>query len=257
MSSEGDHRGESRARWPDAGEKPPLTSVSTRQQHIATVARKYAGSPLTTLSHHMDMLWLREAYGRVRRDSAPGVDGQTVADHGENLEANLQSLLPPILLLTIGALFWMFRSWRLTLLVMGAVVVSFVWTMGLYVLMGFTYNVLASMMPPLVMTLSLRLMLASSCSCCFFCRRMGRIRKKNPNSMMTIIIGNMPNPPPPGCWGGGSSANKSNHDHMRSYPGANAWQCCQKVHRTDRAPKGKPRPRSATTGQQEAQISPR
>jgi uncharacterized protein len=69
--------------------------------------------------------------------------------------ANLLSLTPPILLLTIGALFWMFRSWRLTLLVMAAVVVSFVWTMGLYVLMGFSYNVLASMMPPLIMILAI------------------------------------------------------------------------------------------------------
>jgi predicted RND superfamily exporter protein len=70
-------------------------------------------------------------------------------------KSNLMKLTPPILLLTIGALFWMFRSWRLTLLVMSAVVVSFVWTMGLYVLMGFTYNILASMMPPLVMILAI------------------------------------------------------------------------------------------------------
>jgi RNA-directed DNA polymerase len=93
MSSEGDDRGEIRATWRNAGEKQPLTSVSTRQQHIAVMAKKYAGSPLTTLSHHIDLLWLREAYGRVRRDSAPGVDGQTVAEYGENLEANLKSLL--------------------------------------------------------------------------------------------------------------------------------------------------------------------
>lgn len=93
MSSEGDHRGETSVHWPDAGEKRPLTSVSARQQHIAEMARKYAGSPLTTLSHQLDLLWLREAYGRVRRDSAPGVDGQTVAGYGENLEANLRDLL--------------------------------------------------------------------------------------------------------------------------------------------------------------------
>lgn len=93
MSSEGDNRGESRVCWRDAGEKRPLTSVSTRQQHIAEMARKYAGSPLTTLSHHLDMLWMREAYTRIRRDSAPGVDGQTVAEYGDNLEANLWSLL--------------------------------------------------------------------------------------------------------------------------------------------------------------------
>src|ERR1035437_3786157 len=93
MSSEGDNRGEIRATWRNAGEKPPLTSVSTRQQQIAEMAKKYAGQPLTTLSHHIDLLWLREAYARVRRDSAPGVDGQTVAGYGENLDANLKSLL--------------------------------------------------------------------------------------------------------------------------------------------------------------------
>src|SRR3989304_9383610 len=57
------------------------------------MAKKYAGSPLTTLSHHLELLWLWEAYGEIRRDSAPGVDGQTVAVYGENLEANLRSLL--------------------------------------------------------------------------------------------------------------------------------------------------------------------
>ena len=93
MSSEGDDRGEGSAGWPDAGELRPLTSVSTRRQHIEQTARRHAGSPLTTLSHHLDMLWLREAYSKVRRDSAPGVDDQSVADYGEKLEANLQSLL--------------------------------------------------------------------------------------------------------------------------------------------------------------------
>lgn len=93
MSSEGAGQGEGRARWADAGELRPLTSVSTRQRHIAEMAKKYAGSPLTTLSHHLDLLWLWEAYGEIRRDSAPGVDGQSVADYGENLEANLRSLL--------------------------------------------------------------------------------------------------------------------------------------------------------------------
>lgn len=93
MSSQGDSRREGSARRADAGEKRPLTSVSTRQRHIAQMAEKYADSPLTTLSHHMDVVWMREAYRQVRRDSAPGVDGQSVADYGENLEENLRSLL--------------------------------------------------------------------------------------------------------------------------------------------------------------------
>src|SRR5687768_16756288 len=86
-------------------------------------------------AHYNGSLEISETYNRVTR-------------------ANLLQLTPPILLLTIGALFAMFRSWRITLLVMGAVVVSFVWTMGLYVLLGFNYNILASMLPPLVMILA-------------------------------------------------------------------------------------------------------
>ena len=68
---------------------------------------------------------------------------------------NTRNLTPPILLLTVGAIFLMFRSWRITGLLMVAVLVSTVWTMGLFVLMGFTYNILASMLPPLVIILAI------------------------------------------------------------------------------------------------------
>jgi len=47
----------------------------------------------TSLSHHIDLEWLREAYRRTRKDGAPGVDGQTAADYEQHLEDNLQSLL--------------------------------------------------------------------------------------------------------------------------------------------------------------------
>ena len=46
-----------------------------------------------SLAHHIDMDLLREAYRRTRKDGAPGVDGQTATDYGENLEENLRSLL--------------------------------------------------------------------------------------------------------------------------------------------------------------------
>jgi RNA-directed DNA polymerase len=92
VSSEGAGQEEGRARRADVGEQRPLSSVSTRQRHIADMARKYAGSPLTTLSHHLDLLWLWEAYGEIK-NSTPGVDGQNLAAYGENLEANLRSLL--------------------------------------------------------------------------------------------------------------------------------------------------------------------
>jgi group II intron reverse transcriptase/maturase len=48
---------------------------------------------LTSLSHHIDIEWLREAYRRVRKDGATGVDGQTADEYAVNLENNLQSLL--------------------------------------------------------------------------------------------------------------------------------------------------------------------
>ena len=68
--------------------------------------------------------------------------------------ANTRNLTPPILALTIAGIYLMFRSWRITALLVVAVLVSAVWTMGLYVEMGFTYNVLASMMPALVLILA-------------------------------------------------------------------------------------------------------
>ena len=36
------------------------------------------------LNHYLDVEWLREAYHRLRKDSAPGVDGQTVSQYGQH-----------------------------------------------------------------------------------------------------------------------------------------------------------------------------
>jgi group II intron reverse transcriptase/maturase len=47
----------------------------------------------TTLAHHIDVSFLREAYRRTRKDGAPGVDGLTAGEYEKDLEANLQSLL--------------------------------------------------------------------------------------------------------------------------------------------------------------------
>jgi len=47
----------------------------------------------TTLAHHIDIEWLKEAYRRTRRDAAPGVDGLSAGQYAVDLEANLQRLL--------------------------------------------------------------------------------------------------------------------------------------------------------------------
>jgi RNA-directed DNA polymerase len=93
VSSQGERPEHEGATGPHAAEQRPPTSVRTRQEHIAYVAEKYTDSPLTTLGHHMDILWLQEAFSRVQRDAAPGVDGITVAQYAENLDANLAELL--------------------------------------------------------------------------------------------------------------------------------------------------------------------
>ena len=68
---------------------------------------------------------------------------------------NQRKFTPPILLFTIIAIYFTFRSWRKTMLAMVAVSVSILWTLGLYALMGFTYNVLSSMLVPLIVVLAI------------------------------------------------------------------------------------------------------
>jgi group II intron reverse transcriptase/maturase len=48
---------------------------------------------MTSLSQHMDIEWMREAFRRTRKDGATGIDGQTAKDYAEQLDANLLSLL--------------------------------------------------------------------------------------------------------------------------------------------------------------------
>lgn len=73
--------------------KPSLESVSTKQQRIAKIAAIEPKQALTSLSHHIDLDWLREAHRQTRKDGALGIDGQSAGDYANALEANLQSLL--------------------------------------------------------------------------------------------------------------------------------------------------------------------
>jgi RNA-directed DNA polymerase len=69
------------------------TSVCTKQQRIAELAKRSPSMGFTSLAYLMDIDWLREAFYRTRKDGAPGVDGQTWNEYAKNLEINLQSLL--------------------------------------------------------------------------------------------------------------------------------------------------------------------
>ncbi len=67
--------------------------VSTKRARIAQLAKQMPGVAIRSLSHHMDLEWLREAYSRTRKQCAVGVDGQTAEAYAEHLEDNLKSLL--------------------------------------------------------------------------------------------------------------------------------------------------------------------
>ena len=68
---------------------------------------------------------------------------------------NQQKFTPPILLFTVLAIYAAFRSLQKTMLAMFAILISVLWTLGLYAPMGFSYNVLSSMLIPLVVVLAI------------------------------------------------------------------------------------------------------
>jgi RNA-directed DNA polymerase len=72
---------------------PSPNTVSRKRERIAKLAREAPDMAFTSLSHHIDIDWLREAYRLTRKDGASGVDGQTAEEYAANLEVNLQSLL--------------------------------------------------------------------------------------------------------------------------------------------------------------------
>lgn len=72
---------------------PRSGDTYTKLQRVANLARRAPGLAITSLSHHIDVEFLREAFRLTRKDGAPGVDGRTAAEYEANLEENLQSLL--------------------------------------------------------------------------------------------------------------------------------------------------------------------
>jgi len=67
--------------------------VYTVQQRIAELARERPQECFTALNHYLTVEWLKAAFERVRKDSAPGVDGQTWVEYAAGLEENLRGLL--------------------------------------------------------------------------------------------------------------------------------------------------------------------
>jgi RNA-directed DNA polymerase len=70
-----------------------LNDISTRQEKIAQQSRQAPSMIWTTVAHHIDLEWLREAYRRTRKEGAAGIDGVSAREYEAALEANLTELL--------------------------------------------------------------------------------------------------------------------------------------------------------------------
>ena len=59
---------------------------------VRRVARRDKDVRFTTLLHHVSVDRLEAAYRAIRPGAAPGIDGVTWKDYGQDLEANLRDL---------------------------------------------------------------------------------------------------------------------------------------------------------------------
>ena len=70
-----------------------LGNISTKLLQIAELAKHKLKGPITSLNHHLDMDWMREAWRGTRKNGASGVDRVTADEYAVNLDNNLEDLL--------------------------------------------------------------------------------------------------------------------------------------------------------------------
>src|SRR5436190_835013 len=71
---------------------PSRVSVPPGLDRVRTAARLDGKERFTALLHHVDAGLLHRAYSWLKRDAAPGVDGVTWQEYGEDLERKLADL---------------------------------------------------------------------------------------------------------------------------------------------------------------------
>src|SRR5258707_5418416 len=74
------------------GRMPSRGTVAQALERIRQTARERKQERFTTLLPHVSMEHLCEAFGELKRNAAPGVDGLTCAAYETDLEHNLESL---------------------------------------------------------------------------------------------------------------------------------------------------------------------
>src|SRR5271165_6071369 len=77
----------------NASRTPSRNDASSALERVRQAAGKDKKLPFTALLHHIyNLETLRMAYFSLKKEAAPGVDGETWRHYGEQLEVNLQDL---------------------------------------------------------------------------------------------------------------------------------------------------------------------
>ena len=67
-------------------------SVTQALERVRQAARQRKKEKFTSLLHHIDPTMLRTAFNAIRRDAAPGVDGETWVDYEKDLDRRIDAL---------------------------------------------------------------------------------------------------------------------------------------------------------------------
>ena len=76
----------------NTGRMQSRETVSQGLERIRQAAREREKERFTSLLHHVSTDLLRQAFGELKRNAAPGVDGLTYRDYEADLERNLEEL---------------------------------------------------------------------------------------------------------------------------------------------------------------------
>ena len=68
------------------------TNLSPKLMKVAERAKRAPEARLLALAYLMDEELLKEAFGRIRKDAAVGVDGVTKEQYGAHLDVNIRAL---------------------------------------------------------------------------------------------------------------------------------------------------------------------
>lgn len=77
---------------PNPCRTPSRESGPTGLARVREAANKDKRQKFTALLHHVSIDLLRESYYSLKKKAAPGVDGMTWQEYGEDLEARLSDL---------------------------------------------------------------------------------------------------------------------------------------------------------------------